>query len=327
MTERSDKLESIADTIKDYRTREIDEPTRDHIDRWVAQFDDNVQIPILTELDYVLKKTYINRGRVLKFLENVLTTKTLVGADKCSFWRDVTCLNVQDAGNSQREMLSLFESVLMEQCGFALNDCGAKGETFLYLDDASFTGNRILGDVNSWIVNSAPDKATLHIVTLAFHRSGQFYAKTRIGQAAVKAGKVININWWRCIEIEDRKARINTSDVLRPTTLPDDQAVTDYANSLKYPPIFREAGSRGEHEFFSSDIGRQVLEQELLKMGVKIRERCPYLHEYQRPLGNMVLDTLGFGSTLVTFRNCPNNTPLAFWAGDPWYPLFPRKIN
>jgi hypothetical protein len=41
----------------------------------------------------------------------------------------------------------------------------------------------------------------------------------------------------------------------------------------------------------------------------------------------MILETLGFGSTLVTFRNCPNNCPLAFWAGYPWYPLFQRKTN
>jgi hypothetical protein len=41
----------------------------------------------------------------------------------------------------------------------------------------------------------------------------------------------------------------------------------------------------------------------------------------------MVLETLGFGSLIVTFRNCPNNTPLALWAGDPWYPLFPRITN
>ena len=60
---------------------------------------------------------------------------------------------------------------------------------------------------------------------------------------------------------------------------------------------------------------------------MRIRKMCPYLNENQRPLGNMVLKSLGFGSMIVTFRNCPNNTPLAFWAGDPWYPLFPRKVN
>src|SRR5262249_23568304 len=135
------------------------------------------------------------------------------------------------------------------------------------------------------------------------------------------------IQWWRALAIEDRKSEINNSDVLRPTQLPEIEGVKAYAASLKYPVVLRKPGNRGGHEFFSSDEGRQVLEQELLTAGVSIRERCPYLNDYQRPLGNMVLDSLGFGSTLVTFRNCPNNTPLAFWAGDPWYPLFPRKIN
>ena len=65
----------------------------------------------------------------------------------------------------------------------------------------------------------------------------------------------------------------------------------------------------------------------LLASGLHIRSICPYLNVYQRPLGNMVLETFGFGALVVTFRNCPNNAPLALWAGDPWYPLFPRKTN
>jgi hypothetical protein len=44
-------------------------------------------------------------------------------------------------------------------------------------------------------------------------------------------------------------------------------------------------------------------------------------------LGFTGLRTLGFGSVIVTFRNCPNTCPLPFWAGDPWYPLFPRSTN
>jgi hypothetical protein len=41
----------------------------------------------------------------------------------------------------------------------------------------------------------------------------------------------------------------------------------------------------------------------------------------------MVLQTVGFGALIVTFRNCANNCPLGFWVDDPWYPLFPRKTN
>jgi hypothetical protein len=83
----------------------------------------------------------------------------------------------------------------------------------------------------------------------------------------------------------------------------------------------------GDSEIFSSEAGRDLLEQQLLKAGLQIREECQYLKENHRPLGYMKLKTLGFGSLLVTFRNCPNNCPLAFWVDDPWYPLFPRKIN
>ncbi len=162
---------------------------------------------------------------------------------------------------------------------------------------------------------------------MAYHRLGQFYAREKIQNAAEANNKELKTSWWRCLELEDRKIYVNTSDVLRPTMLPDDELVTEYAQSLRFPPVLRNAGNVGENKFFSSEHGRSLLEQEFLKAGVKIRSLCPYLNKYQRPLGNMVLDTLGFGATIVTFRNCANNCPLAFWAGDPWYPLFPRKTN
>jgi len=40
MSERSDLLKSIANTIKDYRAGEIAEATPEHVDRWVKQFDE-----------------------------------------------------------------------------------------------------------------------------------------------------------------------------------------------------------------------------------------------------------------------------------------------
>jgi hypothetical protein len=96
---------------------------------------------------------------------------------------------------------------------------------------------------------------------------------------------------------------------------------------MRYPPNLRTAGHVGGGGIFSSDAGRQLLEEEFLKAGVHIRQMCPHLNKYQRPLGNVILETLGFGSLIVTFRNCPNNAPLALWAGDPWNPLFPRTTN
>ncbi len=327
MSTRSQLLKSIATIIADYRKGEIDVPTPDHVETWIEQFDDDVQLPMLVELDHVLKRTYVSKKLVEAFLSKLVENEDLAGTDYCAYWEDVKFLDIQKAGNSQREMLDLFDGILRKKCGLEINDCGETPEDFLYLDDAIFTGGRVRTDLISWIQSDSPKKATVHVITIAFHRGGQYFAKTKIREAAQAEAKKIDIKWWRCIEIEDRRNSTDTSDVLRPTSLPDDDLVREYVESMGHKPVLRKPGNVGENKFFSSEEGRHLLEQELLKAGVRIRSECPHLNAYQRPLGNMVLETLGFGSLLVTFRNCPNNCPLAFWAGDPWYPLFPRKTN
>lgn len=49
-------LDSIADTIKDYRARDLPAPTPDHVDRWIRQFGADVQLPMLREMDHVLHR-------------------------------------------------------------------------------------------------------------------------------------------------------------------------------------------------------------------------------------------------------------------------------
>ncbi|MFP4027933.1 MAG: hypothetical protein ACLFWL_09090 [Candidatus Brocadiia bacterium] len=88
---------------------------------------------------------------------------------------------------------------------------------------------------------------------------------------------------------------------------------------------------------FSSSERRTILEREFLLAGIKIRNWCQNPSRKMRPLGFAHLDCLGFGSLFVSYRNCPNNCPLAMWWGNPhglgfeaidrWYPLFPRKMN
>lgn len=327
MRKKSGLLNSIAGTIADYRAGEISTPTPEHVETWIEQFDHGVQDPLLEELDHVLKQTYIPKATVLEFLSGLVKHEDVAGRDPCSFWEAVKFLDIQGGGNSQREMLRMFDSLLKEECDLGIDACGADPKAYLYLDDGVFTGNRIRNDISSWTQSDAPQDAKVHVVTIALHRGGQFYAEAGIQEAAQRAGKKINVCWWRCVSIEDRKKYIDSSDVLRPRSLPQDELTREYVQGLKYAPVLRKPGSVGKNKFFSSEEGRHLLEQEFLKAGVLIRSMCPYLNVYQRPLGNMVLETLGFGSLFVTFRNCPNNCPLAFWAGDPWYPLFPRKTN
>ncbi len=327
MAERDDLLASIAATTADYREGDLAAPTPQHVDRWVSQFDPAVQVPILREMDHVLKQTYFSRKGTRKFLGGLFQTDKLVGDDPCAFWRNVSFLDIQGGGASQKEMLALFSKVLNKKCGFETADCGGAPQAFVYLDDAIFTGNRVRRDFEGWIADRAPSNAEVHIIVIALHSGGQYYASGKIKEAAKNAGKNINFTWWRAIELEDRRAYTNSSDVLRPVSIPADPAVQAYIAGMRYQPHLRGAGQVGGNGIFSSDAGRQLLEQEFLKAGVRIRQMCPNLGDTQRPLGHMTLETLGFGSLIVTFRNCPNNAPLALWVGDPWYPLFPRTTN
>ncbi|KUJ74387.1 hypothetical protein AVO42_02970 [Thiomicrospira sp. XS5] len=327
MSQREQLLESIANTIQDYRDGSLPKPLADHVNQWVKQFDEDVQIPILEELDVVLKRTYFSKEKVIRFLNNVINTEKLTGSTPEEFWRSVNFLDIQSAGNSQKDMLDLFSQQLTSRFGFGVDSCGQSNEVFLYIDDGIFTGNRVRRDLDKWISEEAPHEASIHIVCIATHRGGRFYADTKIKECIGDSGKNIKIKWWTLINLEDRKSYVHVSDVLRPTVIPQDSAVQAYVGSMHYNPTLRPAGNCGGLGLFSSDQGKILLEQQFLKEGVRIKNMCQNLGDTQRPLGHMTLETLGFGSLIVTYRNCPNNAPLVFWVDDPWYPLFPRQTN
>jgi hypothetical protein len=224
-------------------------------------------------------------------------------------------------------MLSMFAVPLKAQLGLDISECGKTPSCYVYIDDGLFSGNHILGDLRDWLGGDAPAEAVVHVIVIALHRGGQYYARISLEKVAKEKGKNIRFTWWRIVELEDRRAYINISDVLRPTRIPDDADTRAYVAAMQHHPVLRMPPSTGQLNIFSSEEARDLLEQEFLAKGVHIRRICPFLNQYQRPLGNMVLETLGFGSTIVTYRNCPNNAPLVFWAGSPWNPLFPRKTN
>lgn len=327
MTQRNNLLASIANTIQDYRGGSLPNQIADRVERWVRQFDAAVQLPILQEIDHVLKKIYFSKEDVTKFLRSAMQTQELTGDNAEAFWRNANFLDIQGGGDSQTDMLALFSEQLEDEHGFGIDDCGQGDEVFIYLDDGIFTGNRVGRDLEGWIRDHAPAQATVYVICIALHSGGQYYASGKIRDAIRESGKTIGITWWRAIELEDRKTYSATSDVLRPTVIPNDPAVQAYVAAMRYQPTLRTAGNPGTANLFSNDAAKILLEQEFLKAGVRIRQMCPNLGDTQRPLGHMTLETLGFGSLIVTYRNCPNNAPLAFWVDAPWYPLFPRTTN
>ena len=326
MSTREQLLSSIADTIQDYRAGDPDTPTPtpEHVKRWIEQFDTNVQLPMLREMDYVLKQTYFSRERVTEFLWNLINAKNLAGIDPDKFWRKVKFLNIQKEGHSQSAMRGLFNELLKNQCGFGVDECGNNASTFLYLDDGIFSGDQVRRDLIAWVTNKAPDKAKLHVIVIALHSGAEHHAGERIKRAASRVRKEIDITWWCQIELEARKAYSHKVDVLHPTKIPNDTNVKEYVKQMHHPPMLRKPGNMGGKALYTNDKGKRLLEQELLKKGAYICQSFPKMGYTQRPLGHMTHNTFGFGSLIVTYRNCPNNAPLALWIGKPWYPLFPR---
>ena len=320
MTERRNLLASITNTIKDYRASEIPEPTSDHVDRWISQFDENVQLPMLRELDHIFKITYVSKGKVLQLLGQI------AGNFSCDFWRKAHILNIQRNGRSQFEIRELFRPILKEQCGYDIDYRGSTGGDFVYLDDAIFSGERVREDLSYWIQDQAEENATLYLMVIAVHELGRYWIETEQNLERLKAEKQISINFRIFFDdfvFENRLSYRDQSDVLWPTA-------EIYSDDSFRPRQPRYRMSR----LFTSEEGRQLLERIFLDAGLKIQNFANEPNPMLKPLGFYRFPP-GFGSLFVTYRNCPNNCPLALWYGNPeyspnhpfgrWYPLFPRK--
>lgn len=172
-------------------------------------------------------------------------------------------------------------------------------------------------------------KATVYVLVMAVHAFGDYQMKRDIRAAAQSAGKEITLRVYRIFELENRLSSKDQSDVLWPTTLPPGAEIYTQGNTAH---VARNPG--GSSQIFSGEAGRSALEQGFLKAGLKIRGFCANPQPILKPLGFGPFG-VGFGSLFVSYRNCPNNAPLALWWGDPnanvghpfrkWYPLVPRK--
>lgn len=335
MSERTDLLQSIATTVADYRDGEIPKPNTQHVDRWISQFAKDFQIQLLREVKHVLGQMYISRDKVVDVFNAIIKNEKITGDNPMSFWKNIEFLCIQQDGQSQKELLELFSGCLQVQFGFRIENCGSNGGIFMYLDDILFTGSRIGNDLSLWIKQDAPDNANIHILVFVVHTLGEYQMMKKLRKEAKDAGKKIEFHLWRGITLENRKYYKDTSEVLWPTSIPADNDLIAYIDQeKKFPLEFRQPGGILKHNYFSSEKGRQLLEQEFLLAGMKIRGLCKNPSNAMRPLGFSAFG-LGFGSMIVTYRNCPNNCPLALWWGDPdappsnplskWYPLVPRK--
>ncbi|MBN1226837.1 MAG: hypothetical protein JXA79_07585, partial [Deltaproteobacteria bacterium] len=184
MDEQTKLLISIADIIKDYREGEIAQPTPDHVDRWIHQFDKDLQIPLLSEIAYVFKQTYFSKSIVSDFFAKQIDLRELAGEKAYVFWQNAYILDIQKNGHSQTEIRKFFGRSLKNKHDLDISKCGSDGGAYIYLDDILFTGGRIGSDLSEWIIKKSPDKVTIHILVIAAHKLGEWQCIERLKKIA-----------------------------------------------------------------------------------------------------------------------------------------------
>lgn len=340
---RNALLQSLAKTIADYRQNEVAPITTVHVERWLNQFEIQDQPVILAEMDSIMKRFYFSRVRVKECVRGFLKKLIRDTDDAIKQLPLISFLNIQKTGSSQGAMLDIVDEVLREEYNFTLHMTNTKkSQIYIYMDDCVYTGNRLRYDLTDgaetagWFSNRAPFGATLLIFTVARHTEGIDYAIKYVRDAAQK--KQIKVQNMTALIINNVRDFDNSIEVLWPENLHSDPYITSYVSDLQTPfNLYRFNADSLQEKLFSSLAARRIVEKAFLKKGIQIVKASQNPAPSIRPLGFMKLNSLGFGTFFVTYRNIANNCPLVLWWGDSnyppthplgvWYPLFPRRTN
>ncbi|PTP99715.1 phosphoribosyltransferase-like protein [Vibrio sp. ZF 223] len=330
--EHNQLCEAISQIILGYADNCYGNNDAAHVNRWVEQFDECERQLVLEETLHVLQNQYITRDKFTELVSTVIDFDKIHGGNPRDFWQNASLLQIQLNGNSQSELNDIFSNILQDkyQVGSIINN---RSLNYFYIDDFIFSGNRLYSDLSDWFERESPRDCKLNIVTLGYYTSGQYSTECRLKE--LFADRNIALEFYRYEEctLENRLRYRNSSERFWPTeNVLDDTTVQAYVEEKRPNFTYREVTVH-ENKVFSSDR-REQYEKIMLKYGIKIVGFPRTNSAVVKPLGYDTYRTFGFGSAVFTFRNCPNNNPLAFWWGDPeapeyhpfskWYPLLQR---
>ncbi len=273
--------------------------------------------------------------------------------------RELDCvqfLKIQLRGESQGALLGIMNEILEEWYDTSLADCGKQSPTtYVYLDDGIYTGSRLRYDLTesddtsegrdavAWISRSAPVGCKLIVCTLVSHLAGYVYARKHINQAADV--KQISVGYFpakiiynlRDYNVRERSDKFECLWPDRSTADGNDPDAGWYVkrtlwwcnkNGWSKSSLTRSADTPAEETLFSSPAARNIVESAFFRAGARILKPSHQPGESRRPLGWEKLESWGFGTFFVTYRNIANNCPMVLWSrAAGWYPLFPRKTN
>lgn len=317
----------LATVLKDYRAGDgLTAPSADSVLEWLDQFDslENEKIAFLVELTAIFGKSYYSLERVKGSLRGLASNMKFVGANPKEFWQSVNVLTIQRRGSSQSELVAILAEQVKAVCGVDL--ASRESEHAIYLDDAIFSGNHVVNDVTAWLETACLPKR-LSVVALDVATSGWYSLRERLKERMGFEPVVSGFTW-----AENRSNFGSAVDVCRLRAFPTDAMSQRFLKDRLdggQPSLLRGAADNSS-KLFTDESRRNLVESMFWNAGLKCIELCSLLSSNVRPLGYCSAkgkNKLGFGSLYASYRNCPNNAPVALWAGDPWIPLLPRRTN
>jgi hypothetical protein len=301
-----------------------------HVLRWLEQFDSAKREDFAQAFANVISKSYISKDKVQQ-AANLLLASNLVSNNDANFFQNVSFLDIQQNGQSQTEFLHNF--IIPEAQSLSI-PCAINDLTktrFLYFDDVLFSGGRAKVDLEKWINTMAPQSCEIICVFIFTYSYGEYNISKWLKKAISNAGKNINFRLCRMKTLNNNRTfKEEVTDVFHPREVPVEASTyyDEMAASARYQ-ILREYQQSAPSLFFSNETERYLLEEQFVIAGMCIRNQLNKKGNW-KPLGSEGFPSFGFGSTIVTYRNCPNISPLALWWGEQdspsiWYPLVPRK--
>ncbi len=298
--------------------------------KWAARFDEGVRQRVVAETAHVLENTLITETAAEQILKTLITDPVMCGdGDIRDWWKSSNFLWLSRKGQSQGEMQVMIDKSLQDTYGLSITDCGSELQRYIYVDDVVCTGQQWGHAVEDYWLESAQltGEVVLHLIALAVHDHRLKHPIGHLKKVAEARGISLKIYVWAGF----RMASSDLWPIFKPRDSdPSPQVLTlfEELGQTKYRKEFRKLVTRADCRVFSSEVARDLLEREFLTAGARIRyEMHPDWHKNFWPLGYDTWVGMGFGTPIVTWRNCPNSAPLALWAGAPWSPLLPRTPN
>jgi hypothetical protein len=336
-------VEGLSERLADYRAHENGVVvTPERVVKWVDQFDRigldrSDKRALLSELSGIFKVRYFSRARVKRILKSVLLGGTVFKDDI----KEINFLKLQLPGRSQADLLLLINEILQEERDFSISDCGG-GDTYFYVDDCIYSGNRMRYELGDWIRGSAPAAAKVISFHVVSHSQGELYCLGEVRNMALSR----DIDFFPFVKYryDNSRGQLASFGALWSKEL-DSPDVKKYAAEICAqanrekgfcPSLFRSKEVSGD-SLFSSPENRELVERSFLRVGVELVSAAQSPARSMRPMGFEVLFSMGFGAMVASYRNIANNCPLALWYGDPdkypkkhplgkWLPLLPRKV-